>query len=72
VKIKIDPKINTKNILKTRLITLNLTGAYENELIEEKKDMKKRKKDKQYYTDLEILNVQIKWKFFAELLKTRK
>jgi len=57
--IKNNPDISTKNILKSKLIELNLAGAYENELNEEKNDMKKRKKDKQYYIDLEILNKTI-------------
>jgi len=57
--IKNSPKINTKNILKSKLIEINLASAYENELNEEKKDMKKRQKDKQYYIDLKILNKTI-------------
>jgi hypothetical protein len=57
--INFNPKINTKNILKSKLIESNLAGAYENELIEEKKDMKRREKDNQYYIDMEILNKTI-------------
>jgi len=57
--IKNSPDINTKNILKSKLIEINLAIVYESELIEEKKDLKKRIKDKQYYLDLEILNKTI-------------
>ena len=57
--IKINPSINTKNILKLKLILSNLIGAYGNELKEEEIDMKKRKKDGSYYSDLKILNETI-------------
>ena len=57
--IKNSPNISTKNILKSKLIEINLANAYENELNEEKNDMKKRNKDKQYYADLEIMNKTI-------------
>jgi len=67
--IKNSPNISTKNILKSKLIEINLAGAYENELNEEKKDMKKRKKDKQYYIDLEILNKTIL--IYNKLKKTK-
>jgi len=53
--IKINPKINTKDILKQKLILANIVGAYGNELEEEKKDIKKRKNDINYNNDLEII-----------------
>jgi len=56
---KINPDINTKNILKIKLILLNITGAYGNELNEETIDMKKRKKDSNYKNDLNIINKTI-------------
>ncbi|GBU27166.1 hypothetical protein R84B8_00691 [Treponema sp. R8-4-B8] len=56
---KINPNINTKNILKSKLILLNIVGAYGNELNEENLDMKKRKKDSNYKNDLNIINKTI-------------
>ena len=41
----IDPQINTKNILKLRLILANIAGAYGSELERERIDIKKRKND---------------------------
>jgi len=54
---KRNPRINTKNA--SKLIEINFVNLYKNELNEEKIDMKKRKKDNQYYVDLEILNKTI-------------
>jgi len=56
---KINPDINTKNILKSKLILLNIIGAYGGELNEENIDMKKRKKDGNYKNDLNIINETI-------------
>jgi hypothetical protein len=56
---KINPNINTKNILKSKLILLNIIGAYGGELNEETIDMKKRKKDSNYKNDLNIINKTI-------------
>ncbi|MCL1959118.1 MAG: hypothetical protein FWF68_05920 [Spirochaetes bacterium] len=56
---KINPDINTKDILKTKLILSNIVGAYGNELNEENIDMKKRKKDSNYKNDLNIINKTI-------------
>jgi hypothetical protein len=57
--IMINPKINTKNILKSKLILSNLAGAYGVELKEENIDMKKRNKDSNYKNDLNIINETI-------------
>ena len=56
---KINPIINTKDILKSKLILSNITGAYGNELNEENSDMKKRKKDNNYKNDLNIIKKTI-------------
>ena len=56
---KINPNINTKNILKSKLILSNIVGAYGSELNEENIDMKKRKKDSNYMNDLNIINKTI-------------
>jgi hypothetical protein len=56
---KINPDIKTKNILKTKLISANIVGAYGSELKEERNDMKKRKKDTYYKNDLDIINKTI-------------
>jgi len=56
---KINPNINTKNILKSKLILSNIVGAYGGELNEENIDMKKRKKDSNYKNDLNIINKTI-------------
>ena len=58
-KIKINPEINSKNILKLKLILSNITGAYGNELKDENIDVRKRKKDSNYYNDLKIINETI-------------
>ena len=55
----LNPNINTQKKLKSKLIYANLAGMYEKELNDEKTDMKKRKKDNQYNTDLKILNITI-------------
>jgi len=57
--IKINPLINTKNMLKLKLIIANIAGAYGSELKQESLDMENRKKDKFYYNDLNILNKTI-------------
>jgi hypothetical protein len=57
--INTNPDINTKNILKLKLILSNIVGAYGSELKEENIDMKKRKKDSNYYNDLNIINKTI-------------
>jgi len=67
---KANPFINTKKILKLKLITANITGAYGSELKQETLDMKKRKKDKYYYSDLIIINKTIE--LYNEALETRK
>ena len=67
--IKTSSNISTKNILKTKVIEINLADAYDKELNEEKKDMKKREKDAQYYIDLQILNKTIQ--LFNELKKSK-
>jgi hypothetical protein len=56
---KLDTKINTKDILKLKLILSNIIGAYGSELNEENIDMKKRKKDSNYKNDLNIINKTI-------------
>ncbi|MDR0320737.1 MAG: hypothetical protein LBI28_04470, partial [Treponema sp.] len=56
---KINPNINTKNILKLRLILSNIVGAYGKQLEEERADIKKRKKDNNYKNDLNIVNKTI-------------
>jgi hypothetical protein len=58
-KYKNNPSITTKNILKLRLILLNIVGAYGKQLEEESIDMKKRKNDKNYKTDLALINKTI-------------
>ena len=57
--IKINPDINTENILKFKLILSNIIGAYGTELKQEDIDMKKRKKDSNYNNDLKIINKTI-------------
>jgi len=66
----IDPKIDTKKTLKSKLILANLAGAYKNALSEEKKDMETRKKDNQYNIDLKILNKTISLYNRAKKTKT--
>jgi len=56
---KINPDINTKNILKLKLILSNIVGAYGGELNEENIDMKRREKDSYYKNDLIIINKTI-------------
>jgi len=56
---KIDTDINTKDILKLKIILSNIVGAYGSELNEENIDMKKRKKDSNYKNDLNIINKTI-------------
>jgi len=56
---KANPLINTKKLLKLKLIIANMTGAYGSELKQESLDMTKRKKDKNYNNDLNILNKTI-------------
>jgi len=56
---KINPNINTKDILKSKLILSNIVGAYGGELNEENIDMKKRKRDSNYKNDLNIINKTI-------------
>ena len=56
---KVNPFINTKKILKLKLIIANMAGAYGLQLKEESSDMKKRKKDSFYHNDLKILNKTI-------------
>jgi len=56
---KVNPDINTKNILKIKLILSNIVGAYGDELNKENIDMKKRKKDRNYKNDLLIINKTI-------------
>ena len=56
---KANPFINTKKMLKLKLITANMTGTYGSELKQESLDMEIRKKDKSYNNDLKILNKTI-------------
>jgi hypothetical protein len=56
---KINPNINTKDILKSRLIISNIVGAYGTQLKEESIDIKKRKNDNNYKDDLNIIKKTI-------------
>jgi hypothetical protein len=56
---KINPDINTKNVLKSRLILANIVGAYGRQLKEESAHIKKRKKDDNYKNDLNIIKKTI-------------
>lgn len=57
--IKYNPNINTKEILKQKLILTNMVGAYGKELEEEKKDIKKRKDEEDYKNDYDIIKKTI-------------
>jgi hypothetical protein len=56
---KINPNINTKNVLKSKLILANIVGAYGRQLKEESTDIKKRKNDDNYKNDLDIIKKTI-------------
>jgi hypothetical protein len=56
---KINPNINTKDVLKSRLILSNMVGAYGKQLKEENADIKKRKNDDNYKNDLNIIKKTI-------------
>jgi hypothetical protein len=56
---KINPSINTKDILKSKLILSNIVGAYGKQLKSESIDIKKRKNDNNYKNDLNIINKTI-------------
>jgi hypothetical protein len=58
-KYKINPLINTKDILKLKIIMNNIESLYGSEIVEEKNDIKKRKNENSYDEDFNIIKETI-------------